>query len=84
MSDPADPFRLMSERITHNQTSPVAGKFGGAAVIIPPEGGGDPIEILIDDAKGDTAQFYSTLLTRINITLETIKDEMRRGNAFGR
>lgn len=85
MTDPAIRFRLMSERITHNAAFENAGKFGGAAVIIPPADSNiEPIEFLIDDASGDPAQFYSTLLTRIQIALEGIKDSQRGNKAFGR
>ena len=81
---PSAPFEQMAKRIAHNRASETAGGFGGAAVIIPPADGGEPIEFLIDDAKGDPALFYSTLLTRVQFALKEIEDRQRKGMAFGR
>lgn len=65
---PSDRFRAMAEDIDHNAKRP----FGGAVVIHPPEGGGDPIEFLMVGA-GDIAQFYGTVQTKIQLVLEGLK-----------
>ena len=76
----ADRFRTMAQAIDHN-----AGEtFGGAAVIIPPANGGEPIELLILDLKADPAQFWSTIKTRIEIKLAELDDLRRNNQAFGR
>lgn len=69
-------FRKMAERIDHNTDS----GFGGACVFVPPSGAGDPIEILMLDNAADPAQFYSTVATRIQITLERLQQP---ANPFG-
>lgn len=67
-------YRLMADRLDHNSDA----QFGGCAVIIPPQNGGDPIELLMLDAKGDPAQFWSTIMTRIQITLEDLKAKQQQ------
>ena len=68
-SDVSGRYRAMADRLDHNATD----TFGGACVIIPPAGGGDPIELLMLDSKGDPAQFWATISTRIQIVLEDLK-----------
>ena len=70
-------YRLMADRIDHNADA----TFGGAVVIIPPTGGGDPIELLMLDARGDPGQFWSTIMTRIQIMLEELK--LKQQQPFG-
>jgi hypothetical protein len=76
----ADPFRKMADRIEHNKDA----GFGGACVIIPPGGVGEPIEVLLLDNAADPAQFYSTVATRIQITLEKVQAQNAQNVAFGR
>ncbi len=79
-TEQAKRFHAMADNIDHNGGS----NFGGACVIIPPENGGEPIELLILDLKADPAQFWATIKTRIEIKLAEL-DELRRNNqAFGR
>ena len=68
----AERFRAMADRIERNPF-----EFGGACVVIPP-GGGEGIEFLLIDAKGDTAQFYSAIQTKIQIALKEMEDQQRR------
>jgi len=75
----AQRFDAMSERIKHNELAP----FGGACVIVPPENGGEPIELLMLDASADPAQFWSTIATRLQIVLKNLEDSRRTGQAFG-
>ena len=67
-------YRLMADRLDHNAEAP----FGGSCVIYPPSGGGDPIELLMLDSKGDPAQFWSTISTRIQIVLEDLKAKQQQ------
>lgn len=69
----AESFTTMAVRIEHNANS----TFGGACVIIPPEGGGDAIELLLLDASADPAQFWSTIATRIQVVLTKLDDQKR-------
>lgn len=76
--DPSLQFGAMAKRIVHN-----AGQsFGGAFVIVPPNG--DPIETLILDAKQDPAQFWSLIKTRCDIALQEIDERQRTTRPFGR
>ena len=72
------PFKEMAVKIDHNATS----TFGGAAVIIAPDG--EKIELLLLDASGDPAQFWGTIASRIEITVDAYKDKVRQQRAFGR
>lgn len=76
--DNSEPFSKMAERVKHNVDS----KFGGAVVIIPPSG--DPIELLMLDAAGDQAQFWSTILTRIQVVMQNLQEKERVAGVFGR
>jgi len=72
----AERFRAMAGRIERNPS-----EFGGACVIIPP-GGGEGIEFLLIDAKGDVAQFYGAILTKVQVVMEEMKDQQRRLQPF--
>lgn len=72
-------LRRMADRLDLNKGA----KIGGLAVIIPPENGGEPIEVLILDAAGDIAQFYSTVQSRIQIRLADLQDKARMQQGFG-
>lgn len=65
----AERFEAMAARIRHNADA----KFGGACVIIPPEGGGEPIEVLLLDSSGNIAQFWSAVVSRSQSTMEELK-----------
>jgi hypothetical protein len=71
-------FHAMADRIDHSMEM---AHFGGACVIIPPDGGGDSIELLLLDASADPAQFWATIATRIQLILQRL--EQQRG-AYGR
>ncbi len=77
-SDVSDRYRLMADRIDHNADA----AFGGSCVIIPPPGGGDPIEFILLDLKSDPAQFWATISTKITIALEGLKAQ--QGQPFAR
>ncbi len=72
----AERFRAMADRIERNPS-----EFGGACVVIPP-GGGEGIEFLLIDAKGDVAQFFGAILTKVQVVMEEMKDQQRRLQPF--
>jgi hypothetical protein len=76
----ADYFRKMADRIDHNKDA----GFGGACVFIPPQGMGEPIEILILDTGSEAAQFYSTVATRLQITLDKLQSQNQVAGTYGR
>ena len=80
MSDRAEPFFQMRERIAKNTTD----AFGGAFVVVPPEGGGDPLETLILDTKQDPGQFWMLLKTKCDIALGELDQKQRTQSTFGR
>jgi len=80
MADNSAPFTRMADRIAHNPDA----TFGGAVVIIPPGTVGEPIELLMLDAAGDEAQFWSTILTRIQMVIQKIGERERVASGFGR
>jgi len=77
MTDQAEPFRVMAERIEHNDSA----SFGGAAVIMPP--GGQPIELLLLDPNADAAQFLATIATRIQVLVKEIENQQRMQQGYG-
>ena len=80
MADRGEPFFQMRERIGKNTTD----AFGGAFVVVPPEGGGDPLETLILDSKQDPAQFWNLLMTKCQIMLAELDQKQRSNASFGR
>ena len=76
----AERFRKMAERIDHNKDA----GFGGACVIIPPSGAGDPIEILMLDNSADLAQFFSTVATRVQRAVDEASNNSALASGFGR
>ena len=59
--------------------------FGGVAVIVPPQDGGEPVEFLIIDPKKNAAQFYATVKTRIEGQIGDLEVLQRQQQAgFGR
>lgn len=82
MTEHSDRFRKMADRIDHNAPlSPDSPNtlFGGAAVIIPPNNGGKPVELLLLDASSDPAQFWSTVMTRIKLVVDELDNQARQG-----
>ena len=80
MSGPAEMFFEMKERIDKNDSA----AFGGAFVIVPPEGAGEPVSTLLLDANPDPAQFWQMLLTKCQIMIAEIEVAKRSNQAFGR
>jgi hypothetical protein len=76
----SEKFTEMAARIEHNQPA----EFAGAAVIVPPAGGGEPIEILILDKSADSAvQFWATIMARGKQVLEAVDQERDRARQLG-
>lgn len=70
-------FTKMAADIERNTESP----FGGACVIVPPENGGESIELLILSATGDPADFWTLLKTRCDQEIRRAEDVARKGQA---
>ena len=77
--DPAGAFREMVKAIEHNKDQPC----GGAVVIVPPQGGGDPIAFMTIGAA-DLAQFYGNITSRVQIVLQGLQDKQSLASGFGR
>ena len=71
-------FRKMADAIESNAER----GFGGAFVIMPPEG--DPIETLILDSKQDPSQFYMLLKTKCDIALNELDAKQTQAQGFQR
>lgn len=78
--DLAKRFTTMAERMSLNGHD----SFGGAFVIIPPIGGGEPIETMILDSKQDLAQFWNAVITKCQIMLADVEQKQRAGQGFVR
>lgn len=81
----SDKLERMAARVQTN----FGNAFGGVVVIVPPAGpqggfGGDAIELLMLDESGNPAQFWSTLKTRIDMTLSELQEKERQLTGFGR
>lgn len=78
--DHAAPFQVMAQKIRHNADS----KFGGAMVVVPPDGTAGNIELLMLDAYASPAQFWSTAKTRIEMILAELEEQQRNLQGFRR
>ena len=78
MTAAADGLRRMADRIDHNDKTST---FGGAIVIIPPDQGGEPVEILILDSQGDPGQFWSIVTHRVQAAITAL--DAQRNQGFG-
>jgi len=78
--DRSDPFCRMTASLILNKD----GNFGGALVIVPPVGGGDPIETLILDNNQSPAQFWATIETKAVIRKNELIEQERTMQAFPR
>lgn len=73
-------FRAMADAVERN----AQGSFGGAFVVIPPEGGGEPLETLILDNRQDIAQFWIFLKTKSENEIAAVDQKQRAAATFGR
>ena len=74
---PAELFFQMRERIDKNDN------FGGAFVIVPPEGAGEPVQTLLLDPTPDPAMFWQMIQTKCQIMIAEIEIKKRQNAAFG-
>ena len=70
-------FRTMAECIEKNDN------FGGAFVIVPPEGAGEPVQTLLLDPSPDPAMFWQMIQTKCQIMIAEIEIQKRKNAAFG-
>lgn len=80
MSELAQPFIEMAERIKLNAEQ----SFGGAFVILPPGEEAKPIELLMLNETKNAALFLSTLQTMVGMALQDIEDRERGADPFSR
>ena len=78
MADRSEPFTKMATRISHN----AADGFGGAAVILAPDG--ELIDFFTLSTDGSIAQFYSGVMGLIKDRLNKIEEKERVASTFGR
>ena len=78
MSEIAARFRRMADAIEKNEN------FGGAFVVVPPEGAGESVQTLLLDPTPDPAQFWQMLLTKCQIQIAEIEMAKRTNQSFGR
>lgn len=74
----SDRLRQMADRIDLNADTST---FGGAIVIIPPEQGGNSIELLLLDSQGDPGQFWSVVTHRVQTAITEL--DQARNMGFG-
>lgn len=74
----SEPFTKMAERIDKNEGE----SFGGAFVIVPPEGAGEPMQSLNFSSGTDLAQFWMMLQGMINAALQDI--QAKQASPYGR
>ncbi len=67
----SEPFTKMAERIDKNEGE----SFGGAFVIVPPTGAGEPMQAVTFNTGTDPAAFWMLLQAQINVTLENLKSQ---------
>ena len=77
-SDHAAPFRTVADKIDLNRSN----GFGGAFVIVAPDGATH--DLLILDSQATPVMFYSALKTRVDIALAEIDEAQRSSGAFRR
>lgn len=73
----SDMFVAMARKIDHND----AKDFGGAFVIVPPAGAGEPLQGLMLNNGTDLAAFWIMLQGMVNKTLEDMKQN--QNNPYG-
>jgi len=79
-----EPFSAMAKKVIHNATAEFGNSpFGGAFVIVPPEGAGEVVETLILDGQSDPIQFWKILMEKAAATVGKLEDKARQQSAFG-
>lgn len=71
--DPSNPFKLMAGKIERNGGV----DFGGAFVLVPPEG--TVVDLLILDSNATPAVFWSLIQTKAQIALAELEADSRQG-----
>ena len=75
----ADAFTRMADAIVLNKQA----SFGGAVVIIPPEGGGEPVDILLLTKQSPVA-FWALLKATVDAALNELDAAARQNRPYGR
>jgi hypothetical protein len=75
----AEALRRMADHVERN----AGAGFGGCVVIVPPEGGGDPIELLTICDTPDLTQFFGNISARITARVTELELLQQQRRAFG-
>lgn len=75
----AGAFTKMADAILLNKQA----SFGGAVVIIPPEGGGEPVDLLLLTRQSPVA-FWALLKATVEAALSDLDAAARQNRAYGR
>ena len=67
-------FRAMAERV--EKVDPA--EFSGCFLIVPPEGGGDPLDGLSVMSKPSAVAFWSATQGQVMLAVETFTDFMKK------
>jgi len=70
-------LREMADQIDRNEDS----GFGGCFVIIPPDGGGKPISVLLLDSSQDAAQFWGLISPKAQMALQDLMNQTKNSQA---
>jgi hypothetical protein len=79
MGELSKPFVDMAALIDLNNTD----NYGGSFVIMPPGEDAKPSVMLILDNSGDAATFWGSVMTRVQIALEELKQAEDKSGGFG-
>ena len=75
----AQVFSDMASRVMLNKD----GHFGGAVVIVPPENGGEPVEMFMLTRESPAA-FWAVLKALVDRNIADLDSLARQGRAYGR
>ena len=76
----AEALRRMADHVERN----AAAGFGGCVVIVPPEGGGAPIEMLQICDTPDLTQFFGNVSARITARVTELQALQQQQAGWGR
>jgi len=72
-----EPFSKMAKTIEMN-----ADMFGGAFVVVPPDGGGENLEVLILDRSQDIANFWIMLKSKCDMEISKVDAQQRQQSGY--
>ena len=73
-------FRNIAERLEKNTDE----EFGGVFLIVPPEGGGEPIDGMFLASKPNPVSFYASMQGQVEMAIEEFKAANQPQGRMGR